>query len=144
MEAFQPPAATPAGFIDALGLGRGRTAWIEAVKAGLPVAAFVTLARHLRVSEAELAAVVGISATTLVRRKRAGALTPAEGEHVVRVAALLERAARVFGDEAEAADWLASANVALDHGTPLAWADTEFGAREVEDLLGRLEHGVYS
>jgi uncharacterized protein (DUF2384 family) len=34
--------------------------------------------------------------------------------------------------------------VSLGHATPLALADTEFGAREVEDLLGRLEHGVYS
>jgi uncharacterized protein (DUF2384 family) len=28
--------------------------------------------------------------------------------------------------------------------TPLEYADTEPGAREVEDLLGRLEHGVFS
>jgi uncharacterized protein (DUF2384 family) len=27
---------------------------------------------------------------------------------------------------------------------PLDYAETEIGAREVEDLLGRIEYGVYS
>jgi len=83
--------------------------------------------------------VVGISLSTLQRRKRTGELTPAEGEHLLRVAALMDRARQVFGDEAEAADWLTHENVALRHEAPLRMADTELGAREVEDLLGRLE-----
>lgn len=144
MESFHPPIAVPDGVLADLGVGRARSAWIEAVKAGLPVAAFVRLARHLRVSEGQLAEVVGLSTTTLARRKRTGSLAPGESEHVLRVAALLDRATEVFGDEAEAAAWLAAENLALGQGTPLDWADTEFGAREVEDLLGRLEHGVYT
>lgn len=35
-------------------------------------------------------------------------------------------------------------HLALGGDSPLALADTELGAREVDDLLGRLEHGVYS
>lgn len=144
MDVFRPPARRSGGLFRELGLDADRVGLIDAVKAGLPAEVFVALARRLGVSEAALAEVVGISGTTLARRKRAGALTPDEGEHVLRIAALLERATRVFGDEAEAADWLAEPNVALGHATPLGFADTEFGAREVEDLLGRLEHGVYS
>lgn len=144
MEAFEPPPMPADGLLRELGLGARRWEWIEAVKAGLSVEVFVALAHRLGVSEAALAEVVGVSTTTLARRKRTGSLTPDEGEHVLRIAALLERAVQVFGEEAEAADWLTSENVALAHGTPLAMADTEFGAREVEDLLGRLEHGVYS
>jgi putative toxin-antitoxin system antitoxin component (TIGR02293 family) len=144
METFQPPAATQEGVLAGLGLGAGRTAWIAAAKAGLSTEVFVRLALRLGVSEARLAEVVGLSSTTLARRKRAGAFTPAEGERVLRVAVLLHRAAEVFGDEDEAAAWLATENAALDHATPLSWAETEFGASEVEDLLGRLEYGVYS
>ena len=144
METFHPPEATPGGVLARLGLGAGRTAWIEAAKAGLSTDVFVRLALRLGISEARLAEVVGLSSTTLARRKRAGAFTAVEGEHVLRVAALLHRAAEVFGDEGEAAAWLTTANAALGHATPLSWADTEFGAREVEDLLGRLEYGVYS
>ncbi len=144
MEAFRPPPPGPRGLLRDLGLDASRAALIEAVKAGLPVHTFTVLARRLHVSEATLAEVVGISSTTLARRKRAGTLTPPESEHVLRVAALLDRAAALFASEADAAAWLTTANLALGHVTPLALADTEVGAREVEDLLGRLEHGVYS
>jgi putative toxin-antitoxin system antitoxin component (TIGR02293 family) len=40
--------------------------------------------------------------------------------------------------------WLKSPQKALGGKTPLEYSDTEPGAREVEDLLGRLEHGVFS
>lgn len=144
MNSFQPPATSDRGLFDELGLRAERAALIDAVKAGLPTRVFVDLARRLGVAEATLAEVVGISVSTLQRRKRSGELTPAEGEHVLRVAALLDRARQVFGGEAEAADWLTHENLALGHATPLRMADTELGAREVEDLLGRLEHGVYA
>ncbi|MBW6455667.1 MAG: DUF2384 domain-containing protein [Trueperaceae bacterium] len=144
MDAFRPPVPRPQGVLHGLGLAPDPTVLIAAVKAGLEVRVFVDLARRLGVSEARLAEVAGIAPTTLTRRKRAGALAPDEGEHVLRIAALLERAVRVFEDEADAADWLRTRNLALGGVTPLALADTELGAREVDDLLGRLEHGVYS
>lgn len=144
METFQPSAAPERGLFHELGLRPERAALIDAVKDGLPTRVFVDLARRLGVAEAALADVVGLSVSTLQRRKRAGELTPAEGEHVLRVAALLERARQVFGAEDVAADWLTQDNLALGHATPLRMADTELGAREVEDLLGRLEHGVYA
>lgn len=144
METFRPPVASERGLFHELGLRPERAALIDAVKDGLPTRVFVDLARRLGVAEAELAEVVGLSGSTLQRRKRAGELTPAEGEHVLRVAALLERARQVFGAEDVAADWLTHENLALGYATPLRMADTELGAREVEDLLGRLEHGVYA
>ncbi len=144
MEAFRPPQAAQQGVLHDLGLGASSAERIEAVKAGLKVEVFATLARRLGVSEAGLAKVVGLSGTTLARRKRAGTLTPDESDHVMRVAALLDQATQLFGPEDEAAEWLTTPNLALGHATPLALADTELGAREVEDLLGRLEHGVYS
>ena len=144
MDAFRPPTPRPQGILHDLGLIPTPSELIAAVKAGLDVRVFVDLARCLGVSEARLAEVAGIAPTTLTRRKRAGALTPDEGEHVLRLAALLDRAVQVFEDEADAADWLRTPNLALGGDSPLALADTELGAREVDDLLGRLEHGVYS
>jgi putative toxin-antitoxin system antitoxin component (TIGR02293 family) len=144
MDAFRPPTPRPQGVLHDLGLTPTPTDLIAAVKAGLDARVFVDLARRLGVSEGRLGELTGIAPTTLTRRKRAGALHPDESEHVLRLAALLERAAQVFADEADAADWLRSPNLALGGTTPLALADTELGAREVDDLLGRIEHGVYS
>ena len=91
-----------------------------------------------------MAGLAGISGTTLTRRKRSGQLTPNESEHVLRIANLLERAAGVFEDVGDAAAWLKTPNLSLGDVTPLDYADTEIGAREVENLLGRIDYGVYS
>jgi uncharacterized protein (DUF2384 family) len=40
--------------------------------------------------------------------------------------------------------WLRSPNRALGGESPLALSKTEVGAREVENLIGRLEHGVFT
>ena len=50
---------------------------------------------------------------------------------------------RLDGDAKAAKTWLNSPNMALSWRAPLKLAEREKGAR-VEDLIGRLEHGVYS
>jgi putative toxin-antitoxin system antitoxin component (TIGR02293 family) len=145
MDAYQPAPAPAGSVLVDLGIRAGSARdLIAAVKRGLPTAAFSGLAAKLAVTEAALAEVTGISASTLLRRKRAGRLTPEESEHVLRIARLLDAAARVFGGGVEAAAWLRAPNLSLGEASPLAFADTEIGAREVEDLLGRIEYGVYS
>ncbi|MEX2535085.1 MAG: antitoxin Xre/MbcA/ParS toxin-binding domain-containing protein [Trueperaceae bacterium] len=127
-----------------MGLPRTPSEQIAAVRTGLPVATFRALAKALGISEAALAGFTGLSQTTLTRRKRGGRLYPDEGEHLLRLALLLERASAVFDSAADAADWLKSSNPSLGNSTPLDFARSEIGAREVVDLLGRIEYGVYS
>ena len=54
------------------------------------------------------------------------------------------RALDVMETENNARQWLTSPQYGLGGAVPLEYAETEVGAREVEDLLGRIEHGVYS
>ncbi len=144
MDVYEPTSGTADSVLRDLGIPSGSAReTIDALKRGLPTGAFSALAGKLGVSEGALAAVTGISGSTLVRRKRGGRLSPEEGEHVLRVARLLDAAQRLFGLE-DGADWLRTPNHSLGGATPLAFADTEIGAREVEDLLGRIEYGVYS
>ena len=49
-----------------------------------------------------------------------------------------------LGDAADARLWLGSPQVGLGGAVPLDYAETEVGAREVEDLLGRIDHNVYA
>jgi len=48
------------------------------------------------------------------------------------------------GDVAAVHRWLTRPNRALGYVPPLSYAKTEVGAREVEDLIMRLEHGIFS
>jgi putative toxin-antitoxin system antitoxin component (TIGR02293 family) len=48
------------------------------------------------------------------------------------------------GDATRALGWLTSALIALEGRRPFDLLATEVGARDVETILGRLEHGVFS
>ncbi len=144
MDAFIPPLEPSKGVLHDLGLTERPRDLIKAVKGGLPIQVFRALAEALELSDAALAKLAGISGTTLTRRKRAGQLTFEEGEHVLRIATLLERATQVFENVSDGALWLKTPNLSLGDVTPLDYADTEIGAREVESLLGRIDYGVYS
>ena len=91
-----------------------------------------------------LAIVLGVSKATLNRRDADHNLSPAEGDRVVRLARLLNQAKRVTGSLPAAQKWLATPQLGLGDAIPLDFAATEVGGREVEDLLGRIEPGVYS
>jgi len=47
-------------------------------------------------------------------------------------------------DEEAARSWMNMPIKALSYETPLNYIDTETGIREVEQVLGRIEHGVFS
>ena len=117
---------------------------VAMVRRGLPMEEFSALAAWLAISEEELAPLVGISRATLHRRKKTGQLEMPESERIVRIGRLLARATEVLGNEKAAREWLRTPAIAFRGESPLAYSDTEIGAREVENLLGRLEHGVFS
>lgn len=139
-------ARAPVGRIHRKCLGlqaQNQTQLIASLKAGLPVGSFHRLQNALEIRAHELAGIVQIPVRTLARRQREKHLDIDESERVLRIGSLFDRAVEVLGGEDHARHWLKSPQKALGGRTPLEYADTEPGAREVEDLLGRLEHGVF-
>lgn len=118
---------------------------IESLKKGLPLAELELLRASLDLPMDRLAPLLGISKATLHRRKAAaGRLDPAESDRVLRFARLMGKAIEVLETEENARSWLTSPQYGLGGAVPLEYAGTEVGAREVEDLLGRIAYGVYS
>lgn len=92
-----------------------------------------------------LAISIGISPRTLSRRKKNSKLKAWESDRLVSISRLLTAALELFeGDAEKTARWFNQPNRALGDVSPLEMAATETGAREVENLIGRLEHGVFS
>ncbi len=56
---------------------------------------------------------------------------------------ILEKAIRVIGNEDNARKWLYSPKRVLNGMIPADHAQTEEGAKEVKQILGRMEHGVF-
>jgi putative toxin-antitoxin system antitoxin component (TIGR02293 family) len=120
------------------------TELIRQIQKGLRFSELETLQNSLHMPFEQLAAKLAISRSTLQRRKAAGRLSPDESDKVMRLSRLLEHATNVFGDIEKARAWLKHPQYGLGGAIPLDYAETEIGAREVDDLLGRIDYGVYS
>jgi putative toxin-antitoxin system antitoxin component (TIGR02293 family) len=103
------------------------------------------LGQKLAISQERLGELLSIPKRTLHRRvQRQELLKQDESERVLRLFRLYFRAVEVFEDGNRALRWFGSHPKALGGKTPLEFARTEPGARLVEDLLGRIEEGVFS
>lgn len=122
----------------------GIHAQIGRIEAGLSFRAVQNLQKALAIPMETLAGVLGMSRATLHRRKNQGKIDKGESERLVRYQRLLKKAEDVFGDASNAREWLTQKQAGLGNAVPLEFAKTEIGAREVENLLGRIEYGVYS
>jgi len=135
----------------------------DRISKGLPAGSVLRLKEALGVTEAELARLLGVSSRTLARLRlgvvksglRAGepirigdalarqVLDPSLSDRAYRLAFLLAQARRLLGEEG-AVQWLKSPQRGVAGRIPLDLATTEAGAREVEALLHRIAHGVYT
>lgn len=130
-----------------LGLVKDRAELVKQIQRGFRVAVIEKLADELCVPQQTLLKVTKIAPATLTRRRKSvsGLLSPEESDRVYRVAVAYRSALQLFEGEAESARrWLNEPAKALGGDSPLQHLDTEAGAAEVRDLIGRLEHGVYT
>jgi putative toxin-antitoxin system antitoxin component (TIGR02293 family) len=118
---------------------------LQQIEKGFAYEALLKLEINSGLPLALLTSVIGIPERTLARRRAAGRLEPDESERLLRVAILFEKCVDLFeGDVKAAANWLTSPKKALNGQAPVLYARTELGAREVENLIGRLDHGIFS
>lgn len=113
------------------------------VQRGLSFSALERFQKNTALSTVDLAQVVQIPVPTLMRRKRQGRLQPDESDRLLRASRILGRALELFeGDIAAARRWLSTPLRAFGGARPIAVAGTDVGVTEVDNLIGRLEHGI--
>jgi putative toxin-antitoxin system antitoxin component (TIGR02293 family) len=119
----------------------------QLVRAGLPAQALDHVMDELSpavAAQAEIYRVVG-SARTLQRKRTARKpLSADESDRLARLARLVVRAEEALGSVHAAHRWLAKPNRALGGAAPLHLLDSDAGTLAVAQVLGRIEHGVYS
>ena len=111
------------------------------IEHGLHRDAFTRLKTVIDISGDELSQVVRIPPRTVARRE---VFKPDESERILRVASVFQRAIEVLGALDKARRWFSNPKRALGGKTPMEFCDTEPGANEVVNLLGRIEHGVFT
>ena len=128
----------------------GRQAWSELelarlVAEGIPIEVLADAMEQGILTRDEVTRLI-LPRRTLAHRKRRGEhLSPDESDRLARVLRLHKTALETFdGDADKVSAWLRAPNRALSGEIPLSLVATSDGARLVEDVLLRIEHGVYT
>lgn len=129
-----------------LSIGGGAVSGIrigERIEQGLPAGVIDRVKAVLGIPDRQLSATLGLSARTMTRLRKSKRRLPLPvGDRLYRLAHAFTLAVDVLEDPARARAWLHAPQVGLNNKVPLEVLATEAGAREVEDLLQRIEHGV--
>ena len=119
--------------------------WEALIRAGVPARSADALKASMVIGDADLAALLGVSEKTLYRARTSHArLDAVASDRLYRVARIVALAVEVLEDQSAALRWLARPQIGLGGRTPLSLLTTEVGRDQVESLLLRIEHGVYS
>jgi putative toxin-antitoxin system antitoxin component (TIGR02293 family) len=114
----------------------------ELVRKGLPFAALLAVMEQYGISRDVLCTILHLSPRNFLRRKEQRRLSPDESDRLYRLARVIAHANRVFEDPEESAAWIQSSNAALGKQQPLNLLDTDIGVQQVDQVLGRIEHGI--
>ena len=110
---------------------------------GVPRQLVDELANALGVRIVKLAPLVHTSSRTLRRYRSDQLLSPDVSERVLQIVRVFSQSTEVLEDREKAARWLTGKNRALN-AVPLELMGTVFGVERVLQILGRIEHTVYS
>lgn len=116
---------------------------VQAVRKGLTPAVFDRVVKHYGLTADEAAVI--ISRRTLARRRNnKERLSTNESSRLDRLMRVLAQAEETFGSPERAVAWLRRPNRALQGTAPMEILDSDRGARTVENLLGRIDHGIFA
>ena len=78
------------------------------------------------------------------RDEASAGLDPVVSDRLLRVARIIALACEVLENEERARGWLKRSQIGLGGRTPLSFLAADLGCAEVERLLLRIEHGIYT
>jgi len=102
------------------------------------------LATLLELTLRELAVLLSMNERTMARRLVSGSLNKVESERLLLLNVLAKHGLQVFEDQGKFNRWLRRPLEILEGQSPLQMLDTATGFQVVDQILGRIEYGVYS
>lgn len=137
MDIFEPTVKPQA----ASSQGSSLYSEIARIAEGYPFERFEQLGQTLEITQKQLADTLGISSSTLSRR-RTTRLSASESSRLYQIQQLLNLAERSIGDPQDARRWLRQPNPHLG-SVPLELASTAPGLETLERYLQQIGDGVY-
>ena len=120
-----------------------RLQWIQKSRSGISAEEMKKVQSFTELSMKELSDILPISERQLNRYDKNHILRKDISSHLLQLVELYEKGYEVFGKE-KFQKWLRSDIAVFGNQKPLEFLDTPIGIQYVYDILGRIEHGVYS
>jgi putative toxin-antitoxin system antitoxin component (TIGR02293 family) len=112
---------------------------------GIRKASLDALVGHMGMTKKSFAEdILNLSVKTLERKNGDDLLDRQTSSHIIEVAKVVEHAFEVFEDEERVQKWLNTPNRALNQFKPLELFYIPTGLAMVDNVLGRIEEGIYS
>jgi putative toxin-antitoxin system antitoxin component (TIGR02293 family) len=112
---------------------------------GVTKASIDDLTAHMGITRKVMAEeLLGMSVKTLERKTPKEKLDQQVSSHAIEIAKIMQHAWEVFGDEEKLKRWMNRENRALNDLKPVFLLKTLTGINMVNDILGRIQEGVYS
>jgi putative toxin-antitoxin system antitoxin component (TIGR02293 family) len=126
-------------------LGKPVTSLLElndVVESGLPKATLRNVAARVFSDAADQRALMYRVVPEATYKRRRDRLSHAESERTERLARVIAMAEEVWEDRGQTRRFLTVPHAELGGRTPLDAAMTELGARQAEEVMGRIIHGL--
>jgi putative toxin-antitoxin system antitoxin component (TIGR02293 family) len=135
-----------ARILDLLGAGKGRGSdLVEMTRRGIASTTAKQVLSDFGLNPEQTTVILGTSPRTLARRvQKNQSLDPVESDRLVRFLRVAAHAEEVLEDRDRALLWLKASNRALGGAVPLDLLDTDAGTELVDEVLHRIDYGLYS
>lgn len=118
--------------------------YVELSFLGLPKVCLTNIARFMNIPMREMADLVDLSTKTLERKKLDDPMDKVVSSQVIEMASTLAHGMKVFEDQDKLNRWLSKDNRALGDKKPLELLGTPTGIKLVNNILTRIEEGIFS
>ena len=122
-----------------------RKGLVRVTRDGLFAETIVHIQKSTGFTTHQIEAIAGSSYRTLQRHIEKGKrLSPVTSDRIVRSMKVLKDAINTFGSMENAKEWMSRPCLPLGNYRPIELLDTDAGTTEIEAVLGRIRHGVFS
>ena len=111
---------------------------------GISKSDFLVIVANTGLNLTEFSALLPVSKRTIEKTKDRDLLSPVVSDRVLQIASLYQFGSNVIGSNQLFQEWLQSPLIALGGKKPIHFINNDTGISMIKDLLGRVEHGVYS
>ena len=111
---------------------------------GISKSDFLSFVAESGLNITEFSSLLPVSKRTIEKVKDHDLLSPQVSDRLLSLISLYQFGYQVLGDKDAFKTWLMTPILALSSKRPVDFLNNETGISLVRDLLGRLEHGVYS